>query len=162
LIEICFDGLDSSAPKWLRIDSIDDNSIGGGSLYLMGLTLTGRPIYQGVIAHPSRYKSALVSLPNSDARVRIDRPANLEKNIDVWRNSAVAMCTTDPQASHKILNDISASMSVASCPDIGILVSLTVTHHAVQTLALVHLREKGLKSFNGVRGCGEFIYGLPK
>lgn len=163
LIQLCFDGLDSSAPKRLPLRSISENSMGGGlGLDLVGLTLSGRPIYQGAIEHPTKYRSTLVRLPNSETWIRIDKPSDLEKNIDVWRDAAISMCTADPQADYKILNGASASVQVASCPDLGVHVSLKVTNYTEQALELVHLKNNGPKSFNGLRGCREFVYGPAK
>lgn len=161
LIQLCFDGLNSSAPKRLPLLSITENSMGGGhGLDLIGLTLTGRPIYQGSIEHPTKFRSALVRLPNSETWVRIDKPADLEKNIDVWRDAVVSMCTADAQADYKILSG--APVQAISCPDLGVHASLKVTSYSEQALELVHVRANGPKSFNGLRGCMDFVYGPAK
>jgi len=161
LIQLCFDGLDSTAPKRLSMRSISDNSIGGGlGAELVGLTLTGHPIYQGSVEHPTKFKSVLVRLPNSDAWLRIDRPADLEKNIDVWRDAAASICTAESQADYKILNGV--PVKALACPDLGVNASLKVTNYTEQALELVHLRANGPKIFNGLRGCREFVYGPAK
>lgn len=157
LIQLCFDGLDLSAPKRLPLRTISEKSMGGGlGLDLVGLTLTGRPIYQGSIEHPTKFKSALVLLPNSETWIRIDKPSDLEKNIDIWRDAAVSMCTADARADYKILSG--ASVETTACPDLGIHVSLEVTSYAAHALELVHLKANGPKSYNGLRGCRDFVY----
>ena len=133
---------------------------GGPSLDLVGLTLTGRPIYQGLIEHPTKFKSTLILLPNSEIWMRIDRPTDLEKNIDVWRDAAVSMCTVDARADYKILNG--APLQAVACPDLGVHVSLKVASYAEQALELVYLKANGPKSFNGLRGCRDFVYGPAK
>lgn len=159
LIQLCFDGLDSSVQKRLQLRTISESSMGAGfGADLVGLTLTERPIYQGTIDHPMKYKSTLVRLPNSEIWLRIDKPNELEKNIDVWRDAAVTMCTSDPQADFKILRGASASIEAVPCPDIGIHVSLKVASYSEHALSLAHLRSNGTKTFNNLRGCREFVH----
>lgn len=163
LIQLCFDGLDSGAPKRLPLQSIGENSMGGGlGLDLVGLTLTGRPIYQGAIDHPVKYRSALVRLPNSEVWLRVDRPTDLEKNIDIWRDVQISMCTADPQASYKLLSGASASIQAVACPDVGVHVTLKVSNYTEQALQLVHLKSNGPVSYNNLRGCRESVYAPTK
>lgn len=162
LIQLCFDGLDSSAPKHLSIRTIGKTSMAGGlGAELIGLTLTERPIYQGAIDHPLRFQSALIRLPDSDISLRIDKPDDLEKSIDVWRSTPIAMCTADPRADFKILND--SPVEATACPEnLGVQVSLKVTSYSEMALKLVHLKNRGPEIFNGLRGCREYVYGSRK
>ena len=130
---------------------------GGQGLELVGLTLSGRPIYQGSVEHPVRFRSVLVRLPNSETWMRVDKPSDLERNVDVWRDVPVSMCTGDAQADYKILNG--APVQSTACPDLGVHVTLKVTHYTEQALELIHVRANGPKSFNGLRGCREFVNG---
>ena len=51
-----------------------------------------------------------------------DKPADLEKNIDVWRDAAASMCTVDAQADYKVLSG--APVQAVACPEPGVHVSL--------------------------------------
>ena len=163
LIQLCFDRLDSGAPKRLPLQSIGENSMSGGlGVDLVGLTLTERPIYQGAIEHPVKYRSALVRLPNSEVWLRVDRPTDLEKNIDIWRDVPISMCTADPQANYKILSGASASIQTVACPEVGVHVRLKVSSYTEQALQLVHLKSNGPVSYNNLRGCRESVHAPAK
>ena len=88
--------------------------------------------------------------------MRIDKPVDLEKNIDVWRDAAVSMCTGDAEAGYKILSG--APAQAVACPDLGVHTTLKVTNYTEQALELIHVRANGPKIFNGLRGCREFVY----
>lgn len=92
--------------------------------------------------------------------MRIDNPNDLEKNIDVWRDAKTSMCTTDSMAPYKMVNGRSATWE--ACPDLGAHAVLKVTNYSDHALDLLHLRAKGLKTFNGLRGCREFVHGPAK
>lgn len=158
LVELCFDGLESNAPNELSLRTVTDSSIGNAlPLALIGFTTTGRPIYQGQIAHPTKYRSAFIRLPNSEIWARIDTPSDLKDRIDAWSDAPIAMCTADPRADLKIIRGV--PVEKVSCPDLGIHASLQVTSHLQQTVTMRNLRDRGPQTFNNLRGCRDFIHG---
>jgi hypothetical protein len=162
LVQLCFDGLDNTAPKRLRVSTVSEGSMSGSGIDLIGFTLTGRPIYQGSIAHPLKYRSVLIQLPTSEVWLRIDKPNDLERNIDIWRDAPVAMCTADSQASYKMLGAPPYPIESTPCPDFGVRASLKVASYHEQAFEHLHLKANGPKSFNGLRGCRDFVYGLTR
>lgn len=160
LIQFCFDGLDDTAPKSLRAKSISTSSIGSASLELIGLTLTKRPIYQGVHEHPARFRSLLVGLPGSSVWAKIDAPADLQKHIDIWRDVRITYCTADERADLKILRG--ADVGQVECPSLGVHLSMKVASGSEHAVEILHVKARGLSTFNGLRGCRESVYGPVK
>lgn len=155
-VQLCFDGLDASAPKRLRALAVSPGSMGSASLDLVGFTLTNRPIYQGAVDHPVRFRSLLFQLPGSSIWARIDAPSDLSKRIEVWRDIDISQCTADDAAGFKILH--SEPVESASCPDLGMKASMKVAPNSEHSITQIHLRSDGPSSFNGLRGCREFVY----
>jgi hypothetical protein len=157
LVQICFDGLDSTAPKRLKAASVTPTSISGAWLDLVGFTLSNRPIYQGSIEHPVRFRSLLVEMPGSTILAKIDAPTDLPKHIDVWRDVPISLCTMEERADFKVLSG--TQLQAVPCPDLGVHASLKVAASSEHSLEIVHLKARGPSSFNGLRGCRESVYG---
>lgn len=160
LVRLCFDGMDDNSIRRLHGQLISSSSIGSSSLDLVGLTLTKRPVYQGVLEHPVRFRSLLVELPGTTVLAKIDAPSDLYKHIDIWRDTPISLCTREEGAKYKVLRG--APLEQMSCPDLGIHVSMKVTTDSEHSLDMVNVKTHGLRTFNGLRGCREFVYGKNK
>jgi len=160
LVKICFDGLDDTAQKLLRAQSITTSSIGSASLDLIGTALATRPIYQGALDHPSRFRSVLVAFPGSRIWAKIDAPADLRKYIDVWRDVPISYCTTDDRANLKVLNG--TPVEETECPNLGASVTMKVASDSEHRLTILQLKSQGPVTFNNLRSCRQFAYGPHK
>ena len=78
LISVCFDNIGKEAPASLRAAEVTDISASSVTLELIGHTTTGRPAYQGQLAHPLRFRSLLFDLSGGGVG-RFDRPEKLEE-----------------------------------------------------------------------------------
>jgi hypothetical protein len=159
-LQLCFDGLDTSAPKRLRASTVSPGALESAGLDLVGFTLTNRPIYQAALNHPIRFRSLLVQLPDSPVWARIDAPSDLAQRIEAWRDVQVSHCTMDNRADLKVLGNV--PLETVTCPDQGLKASMKVAPVSEHSITLIHLKANGPSSFNGLRGCRELVYGSPK
>jgi hypothetical protein len=156
-VQLCFDGLDESAPKRISAATLAGGGLVSSGLDLMGFTLSGRPVYQAALSHPVRFRSLYFLFPSSEIWGRIDAPKDFEKRIDAWRDVDVAGCTADAYAGFKVLNNV--PVASAACPEMGLHAVMKVAAGAENSIELIRLRSSGPKVFNGLRGCREFVYG---
>ncbi len=82
LVALCVDGVGKEAPE--KLAAIEESDIGFGTrvFELVGHTTTGRPMYEGALVHPLRFRAALIDLPGEGGAVRFDRPENLQNAIE--------------------------------------------------------------------------------
>jgi hypothetical protein len=157
LLQVCFDKLDGEPPKSLPVTVISETTLAGKTLELIAYTSTKRPIYQGNLTHPSSFQSALVTLPGSQVVVKVDRPANFETYIDIWKNAPSDTCFSDTSFAFRMLGNGKPSPDV-TCPDLGVSTSLKVASGSEHALDIRDARAKGPAEFNGLRGCREPAY----
>lgn len=157
LLQVCFDKLESEPPKTLGVTVVSESALVGQTLTLVGYTTTKRPIYQGSLMHPSGFQSALITLPGSQSVVKVEKPANFETYIDVWKPVPSNACFSGQSFAFKMLRNGRPSPDV-SCPDLGINTLLKVASMSENALAMRDARERGPKEFNGWRGCLEPAY----
>jgi hypothetical protein len=125
LISVFFDSVGKEAPASLRAAEVTDNSASSVTLLLIGHTTTGRPTYQGELAHPLR-----IGLPSDlpgGSVGRFDRPAKLENSIEGWVYSTSALqCVSGEKfpIAQSVVNG--AAIPGANCPDVGAVVSYRI------------------------------------
>lgn len=159
LVQLCFDGLDNTAPKTLRASEISDISTSSKYFELVGFTTTNRPIYQAAFGHPTKVRSVLVGLPGTKASAIIRVPSDLHTHIEVWKTVPIEGCTLDERAAIAMVQG--KKVNTVECPTLGIDASIKVAASSEHMLKMVNMISTGPTSFNGLRGCREPVNG-PK
>lgn len=159
LVQLCFDGLDNTAPKTLRASEIGDISTSSKHFELVGFTTTHRPIYQAAFGHPTRVRAVLVDLPGTKANAILRMPSDLHTHIDVWKTVPVESCTLDERAAFAMAQG--GKVNPVECPKLGLDASIKIAASAEHMLKMVNMISTGPTLFNGLRGCREPVYG-PK
>lgn len=160
LLQLCFDRLDAEPPKNIRVQTISDTSVVSSYLELVGRTLTGRPIYQGSVGHPTRAKFLMYQLPDTKTLAQIEIPADLPTRIDLWKGVKTSFCTANEGAAIDLVNE--RAISKIACPDVGTQASIKVAASAENALLMRDVRERGPSTFNGLKGCNEPAYPIAK
>jgi hypothetical protein len=162
IINICFDGLDRSAPEVLQAQDLTDISAGSSTPELVSFTTTDRPIYQVSSKHPVHFRGLILKLPGTDVYAVIRPPKDLKPAVDGWvEGPTPAECTTSRMAFHELLNNKGLSSAMA-CPDLGIRTLFNVKSRSEFTYMRIVEKPRGVRLSNGLRGCREFIYPQTK
>ena len=162
IVNICFDGLDRSAPEALLAEELTDISSGSATPELVSFTTTDRPIYQVASKHPVHFRGLILKLPGTDVYMLIKPPKDLKPALNEWIvGPAPTECTTSRMAFHELLNNGRLS-STTACPDLGIHTLFTVKSRHEFTYMRIVDKPRGIKLSIGLRGCRDFIYPKAK
>lgn len=162
IVNICFDGLDRSAPDKLQAQDLTDISAGSSAPELVSFTTTDRPIYQVSSAHPVWFRGLILKLPGTDVYAVIRPPKDLKPALNGWVEGQVPTeCTASRFAFHELLNNKGLSQTM-ECPDVGIRTSFTVRSRSEFSYSRIVARPRGVTLANGLRGCRDPIYPQAK